>query len=197
MRWYLTHAIALLLGFGAGLISPRLRAWCRVAGVVPPPLDSDEYTRRLERNDQLYHDAMTKFDKLVPWVSGGALVVSLQFATPLARVAASSTTWILIVGWSALVLALLCSISSQYFSTRIQVATRTHLQLQQTPPAAGADDSKWRKDIRRAQCWVSIWGCATKGCNDVVIYLLLVGFLALGIWFALAIHAIPFAEPRI
>ena len=159
---------------------------------VPPPLDPDEYERRLERNRQGYLDAMSQYDKLVPWASAGALVVSLTFVSSFAPVAEPWTKWILGAAWLSLVGALLGSILSQYSSTRIKVWGRRYIEARQNPPdnPDRADIfEEWSREAIELDQMRRRHGRNTKLLNFLAGALLSTGLLLMG---AFAIVAIPF-----
>lgn len=198
MRPYLDLVIAFMIGLGVGLAWSRFRT--RTARpsnettAVLPPLDQAEYEKRLEYIDRRYHEAMAQYDKLIPWAAGGGLVVSLTFVSSFARVAPSWTKWILGGAWAALVAALLCSILSQYASTRIQVWAKSHLKSRQNPPdqtAGEATIEEWRRSTIAFEQRSARNGNRTKLLNVLSGILLVVGLIALGLF---AILLVPFGQ---
>jgi hypothetical protein len=163
-------------------------------GEVPPPLEPDEYEAMFERNRQGYLDAMSQYDKLVPWASGGALVVSLTFIRSFAPVAQPWTKWILGAAWLALVGALLSSILSQYSSTRIKVWGRRYLEARQNPPGRrkkGVEFEKWKNEAIGFDRLRRRHGRNTKLLNVLAGILLSAGLLLLGVF---ALVAVPFGS---
>ncbi len=197
MRPYLVVLSALVLGFIGGMLFNRLRSRRPIDdddGQIEPPLGQAEYEKRLEYNDRRYHEAMAQYDKLVPWAAGGGLVASLTLIGSFARVAAPWTKLILGLAWLALVCALLCSILSQYFSTRIQVWAKSALKSRQHPPTAEAEPSvheEWRRKTRDYQRRSESSGHITKRLNVWAALLLVAGLLALGVF---SIVAVPFGR---
>jgi hypothetical protein len=196
---FLVFLVGLLAGFGAGVGSVRLRSRTRATrpedgGTIPPPLDQAEYDKRLKYSDRRYHDAMAQYDKLVPWAAGGGLVVSLTFVASFAGVAPAWTRFILAVAWVALVGALLCSILSQYSSTRIQVWGKSYLKSRQNPPPSTADAAavnQWRSKALDFERRSNRSGHRTKLLNVWAAVLLVAGLVALGTF---AIVAAPFGK---
>ncbi len=196
MGSWLTLVLALLVGFAAGLAfsRPRRTRGTEDPGTVPPPVEEAEYERRLEYIDRRYQEAMAQYDKLVPWAAGGGLVVSLTFVASFASVAPSWTKAILALAWAALVFALLCSILSQYSSTRIQVWAKSYLNSRQNPPGDAAEVTvleDWRRktlDFERRSNRSGHW---TKLLNVCAAVFLVAGLVALGCF---AILAVPFVK---
>ena len=81
---------------------------------IGSPLNEDEYEKKLEKIDEKYEAAMAQYDRLVPWVSGGALVLSLSFVENFSILAPPWSKYILGGAWLLLVGSLLSSIYSQY-----------------------------------------------------------------------------------
>lgn len=187
------------LGFGLGVLAMVIRNKLSVEDAdqmddVPSPLDAAEYADWLEGNRVRYRDAMAQYDKLIPWASGGALVVSLSFVSSLAAVAPSWSKWILGFAWLLLVGSLLSSILSQYSSTRIQVWAKIYMNLRQTPPEAepGSEDyDKWRNETLEFERKSRRSGRNTKALNVLGGILLVAGLLTLGVF---GIAAVPFGS---
>ena len=84
----MTTVIPVVVAFGLGVLLAR-RIWRFVPPpqdetvALPGPLPPEEYQRRRQRNNDGYLDSMSKYDKLVPWASGGALVLSATFLSTL------------------------------------------------------------------------------------------------------------------
>lgn len=199
MTLLLAFLVGCVAGFAAALVLSHLHRHTRDTrpedgGTIPPPLDQAEYDKRLEYNDRRYHEAMAQYDKLVPWAAGGGLVVSLTFVASFAGVAPAWTKVILAVAWLALGGAVLCSILSQYSSTRIQVWTKCYLKSRQNPPADTADAAvvnNWRAKTLEFERRSNTSGHRTKLLNVWAGVLLVAGFVALG---SFAIVAVPFGK---
>lgn len=201
MGSYLTLGIVFLVGLTAGLAlrlrrerSRRPERASESGGTILPPLEQPEYEKRLEYIDHRYHDAMAQYDKLVPWAAGGGLVVSLTFVGSFAPVAPPWTKLILALAWAALVAALVCSILSQYSSTRIQVWAKSHLKSRQNPPPSTADATvreAWRQKTLEAERRAGTSGHRTKLLNVWAGVLLVAGLVALGCF---ALLAVPFGK---
>ena len=193
----LINLAALALGFGLGVSVMVIRNRLRATDIdqlteVPPPLDAADYAKWLEGNRERYLDAMGQYDKLVPWASGGALVISLSFVSSLAPLAPPWSKWILGFAWLSLVGALLGSILSQYSSTRIQVWAKRYMKSRQHPPENDGNDGdldKWRNQTLEFERSSRRSGRNTKRLNVLAGILLVVGLLLLGVF---GIAAVPF-----
>ena len=189
--------IAFALGYATALVVDKFKSRSATvepepSGHIPLPLKREEYDRWLAGNDKRYHDAMAQYDRLVPWASGGALVISLSFVTAFSEVAPPSTKWFLAFAWLALAGALLSSILSQYASTRIQVWAKRYMESRQNPPKKGADATlilDWKRKALEFERRVRVSARATKVLNVLAGALLVIGLLALG---AFATLAVPF-----
>src|SRR5688572_1232928 len=126
---------ALALGFAVGwLARTRLRGASAPRRVTP--FDPDEYLQQLDRLSAAYSDGIKEYDRLVTWVSGGALAASVTFLEKFGRAAAIDIAgWKLIVGWGLLGAALFASLYSQYCSSRIYSWRLRELRHLQIPPA--------------------------------------------------------------
>jgi hypothetical protein len=159
---------------------------------IPGPLPKKEYLEKLEASKQGYLDAMSKYDRLVPWAAGGALVVSLSFVSAFAASAPAWSKWILSAAWLSLVASLMCSIYSQYSSTRIKVAAQDFLTAVQTPPKKRANPKQfeeWQHRARTFQRKARHRARNTRLLNEFGGIMLLFGLICLG---AFAIIAVPF-----
>jgi len=83
---------------------------------IPPRLPARQLATKIEASRKGYAEAMAQYDRLIPWASAGALVISFTFVSDFADVAPTWTKWMLAVAWLALAGALVCSIFSQYAS---------------------------------------------------------------------------------
>jgi len=188
---------AFLLGFGLGILVMVAREHLRSdedepVTKIPPPLDDDKYERTLARIEKGYLEAMSQYDRLVPWASGGALVVSMSFAGSFAPLAPPWTKQILAAAWVLLACSLSSSILSQYASTRIKVWSEKYVRSRQQPPDPEADKGgydQWRRKTlgydRRKQRNQKL----TKLLNILSGLLLVLGLITLG---GFAIYAVPF-----
>jgi len=193
----LINLAALALGFGLGLLAMVIRGRLPATDVdqsteVPAPLNAAAYAEWLEGNRKRYLNAMGLYDKLVPWASGGALVISLSFVSSLAPLAPPWSKWVLGAAWLSLVGALLSSIRSQYSSTRIQVWSASYMaELQHPPETTGNDEAldKWRNETLEFKRRTHRSAQNTKLLNELAGILLAVGLLLLGVF---GIAAVPF-----
>ena len=189
-----------LLGVLVGLIAGRA-VWrqptVRVQSPkpLPAPLPDDEYRQRSERSREAYLQSMEKYDKLVPWASGGAMVLSITFLNSLAGRALTSTSWLLACAWVSLIVSFLSSIVSQYTSSRIHSWQRAFLRTLQKPPgpAATADERLvWEREARRYERLVQRNGTFTQCLNVAAGVLLTLGLALLAVFTYLNA---PFGKP--
>ena len=88
--------IAAVFGFVAGWYVRGLRpAPSAFAPRLTEPWDPLEHARRRDRLDRGYTDSMNQYDKLVPWASGGALVLSVTFIEKFGQNANPNSGWLL------------------------------------------------------------------------------------------------------
>ena len=141
------------------------------------PYDHDEYLRRLDRLDRAYTDSIKEYDRLVTWISGGALGVSVTFAERLGPQVRDGTEWLLAAGWITLGGALLTSLWSQYASSRVHSWRRRELDHLQTEivnrPVA------WEQEARRLNLVSRLYGRTTKWLTFASGVLLVGGFMLL------------------
>lgn len=199
MRTAITFMIGVIAGLAIAYVYGRVRSredsiddnWVQR---IEPPLNQEEFERKVEATQRRYHDAMDKYDKLVPWAAGGGLVVSLGFVPSIAQTAPEWTRFILGGAWAALVGSLLCSILSQYTSTRIQVWYKQMLEEEQSPPDESAsefDKEAWRNTVIGHKKRLNKNGRYTKRLNVSAGALLVAGLVALGVF---AVLAAPFGS---
>jgi hypothetical protein len=115
-------------GFLAGYLVTRRkqRALPKATGLlVPPTLPPEEYQKDRTFYIDMYKTSMQQYDKLVPWVAGGGLVVSVPLLREINSIGGSRVA--LAVGWLALLLAVACSVTGHYMSTRIYSSERAAL----------------------------------------------------------------------
>jgi hypothetical protein len=152
---------------------------------LPAPLPDDEYRQRSERSREAYRQSMEKYDKLVPWASGGAMVLSITFLNSLAGRAHPSTSWLLGCAWASLIASFLSSFASQYTSSRIHSWRGAFLQALQEPPVQAAtndDRLVWEKEVRRYECLVQRNGMFTQCLNVGAGALLTLGLAFLAVF---------------
>ena len=168
--------IAAFLGFVAGWYVRGLRP---AHSVSTPrrtePWDPHEHARRRDRLDRGYTDSMNQYDKLVPWASGGALVLSVTFIEKFGQNASPNTGWLLGTSWVLLGLSLLSSLLSQYASTRMYSWRLRELEHVQQPLESRAES--WAGEARRFDRLAGLWGTATKWLTFLSGVVLLVGGL--------------------
>ena len=124
------------------------------------PLDHDDYLKQRDALGLSYKESIREYDRLVTWLSAGALGLSITFPEKFGQGADSGTRWLLGAGWTALALAFGSSLWSQYCSSRLhswKLRELRHLQL----PAA--DRSKtWANEAVRLDAVAGRYGTATK-----------------------------------
>lgn len=183
----MTTVIPVVVAFGLGVLLAR-RIWRFVPPpqdetvALPGPLPPEEYQRRRQRNNDGYLDSMSKYDKLVPWASGGALVLSATFLSTLVGGASESTKWFLAGSWGSLLVSLLSSLGSQYASTRIYSWRNRYLEVLQKPlePSAKPNVKEdWEKQARYYDWLASRNGRRTRRLNECAGLSLVLGLLLL------------------
>ena len=78
---------------------------------IPPKLEPGEYERLRQAYRRAYRERMRDYDRLIPWASGGALLLSMNFVNQIAPSPVEGRGWIL-AGW----ILLLVSIASTVLS---------------------------------------------------------------------------------
>src|SRR5437667_11350946 len=73
---------------------------------LPTPLAPEVYAKRRVELVDMYRYGQQQYDRLVPWGSGGALLVSITLLEKLIQVPAPGSMPILAVGWGWLFAAL-------------------------------------------------------------------------------------------
>jgi hypothetical protein len=151
---------------------------------LPAPLPEDEYRQRTERSREAYLQSMEKYDKLVPWASGGAMVLSITFLNSLAGRALITTSWILACAWASLILSFLSSIGSQYTSSRIHSWQGALLRTLQKPPdpAGTVERRVWEEEARRYERRFQRNGAFTQYLNVAAGVLLTLGLALLAVF---------------
>jgi hypothetical protein len=156
------------------------------------PLDRAEYLQRRKEYAAQYQDAISNYDKLVPWGAGGALFLSITFLEKIAAHPLPSTRWLLLSAWGFLLVALATSLWSHYTSSRIYVWKMNLLDNRQRVNKSNNEDwTRERAGLRKRVRW---WGRLTAFLNPVAGWALVIGVTLLaGFAFANA----PFTgEPR-
>jgi hypothetical protein len=181
--------IALLAaGFVAGWWA---RIWWLSALPAPrraEPLGHDEYLARRERLDRAYTDSIREYDRLVTWVSGGALLVSITFVEKLAPHPIPATAWLLGLSWALLAGALLLSLISQYASSRVHSWRMGELDHLQKPLAERP--ANWSAEAGRLSRGARVWALATKWTTALSGLVLVAGMVALS---RFAFQNVPFS----
>lgn len=153
---------AFALGLITGLLIPRLRANLRArfsedsSGLDPirGPLPDKKAEEAMKGLREGYLEEMAKFDRLVPWAAGGALLLSMTLVSDFSIGAPAKSALLIILAWILLVLALTLSIFGTYKATRIKVYAMEHLKALQNPPGSGAspaEGDKWKSKTREYQ----------------------------------------------
>jgi hypothetical protein len=131
----------------------------------------------VDRLDRAYTESIKEYDRLVTWISGGMLGLSVTFAERLGPRTQEGSTALLAWGWIVLGGALLMSLWSQYASSRVQSWRRReldYLQVEEAKRPAG-----WREEAGRLDVIAGIYGKATKYLTFVSGLLLVGGFMLL------------------
>ncbi len=158
----------------------------------PKPLERPQYLERRKVAAEAYTESIGRYDHLVPWGAGGALLASITFLEKIAPHPQAFTRWMLFGSWTGLVLALAASTASHYTSSRIfswRVNLLDHRQRVDKSP----DSAEWRKQWERLNKRVKWWGKVTAILNVVAGIALVAGASLLA---AFAYNNAPFApEP--
>lgn len=159
----------------------------------PPPvrnLDRQEYERRRGDLAKQYGESIGRYDQLVPWGAGGALLASITFLEKIAPHPQALTRWMLLASWAALGLALAASTASHYASSRIfswRVNQLDHRWQQEHAP----DNDEWSKKWFRISRRVRRWGRITAVLNPIAGLSLVAGVALLALF---AYRNAPFAQ---
>src|SRR5437868_6260127 len=97
-----TLVVGLVLGWFA-------RTFMRVGRSATPrrvePMEQAIYLAQREELRRSYTSSMNEYDRLVTWISGGALGLSVTFIERFAPKTRADTAWMLMWGWSLLAAA--------------------------------------------------------------------------------------------
>ena len=168
---------ALIVG-GVAWYGRRLDT-ARAREIAPTRLGPDEYRRKIYGAHQHYLESMKQYDRLVPWLSGGALVASIAIVERASLIPSGPVTRVLLgLSWTALLLALASSIWGAYFSTRIHTSSEALLRLEQKENLSDSDRVEYAKR-ERSKRWAGWW---TKFCNVFSGAAVVVGVALLGIY---------------
>ena len=194
----LAPAFWFALGVAAGvtlmIARQRLAGPHRDAGpaTIPPPLSPREFKSTIQKVQEGYLASMREYDRLIPWASAGALVLSMSFVGSFASVAPPSTKWILALAWILLTCALLSPIMAHYLSTRIKVWSESYVRARQEPPDAKKNKTayaEWRTTTLQLDARKRLYQNWTRRLNILSAVFLITGLFTLG---AFAVLAVPF-----
>lgn len=144
------------------------------------PLEHDEYLKRRGGLVDGYNTSMKEYDRLVTWISAGALALSVTFAEKVGLQTSPRYFWLLGCGWALLGVTLLTSLISQYTSTRIHTWKIRELEhLQATVEERAEDWSSVALALERKARFYADW---TKRLNVVVAPLLVGGLMSLAVF---------------
>ena len=173
--------LGFILGLIFGLVWPRVWKWIKRKEEtihLPPKVKHEAYLIKRDELRQSYQAEMREFDKLIPWVSGGGLFVSV---TLIERFAPEPTyPSLLIAGVSFLVACLVTSVSSHYSSSReFSYAGWVWRYVQEDieADAKGLEESDAINAMKRSL----FFGKFTKRLNELTLF-----FLSLGLVFIVA-----------
>ncbi len=154
------------------------------------PLDRAVYLERRKELETRYRESIGRYDQLVPWGAGGALLASIAFLEKIAPHPQPFTRWMLLASWAALVIALGASTASHYTSSRIfswRVNMLDHRQRADRTP----DQDEWRGQWDRLNRRVKRWGRVTAVLNPLAGLALVAGAMLLA---AFAFYNAPFTQ---
>lgn len=125
-----------------------------------PPRSEHDYYRIRRVRAAAYTASINEYNRLVTWISGGALGLSITFVEKLSPQIRPGSAWMLISGWALLGVALLTSLFSHYASSRVHSMKLRELDHFQTPPdqRRGA----WSAEAKRFDWWAASYGRATN-----------------------------------
>src|SRR5258708_3321958 len=106
----------------------------------PTPMDPKAYDERWDYVVASYQHGQDQYDRLIPWGSGGALLLSVGLLENLIKHPLAGTLWTLAVGWAGLFAALASSVCGHWFSARMYEADKKALDLAQR--GALSDDER-------------------------------------------------------
>ncbi len=174
--------VGILAGFGIARRRYRRNLAPANAPAIPAKLSPEQFQADRAFNIDMYKTGMQQFDKLVTWVAGGGLVVSV----PLLREIKTLGGWpfALAIGWLLLLIALACMVAGHFMSTRIYSEERAALDKVHHADATGEIVQQGAKHHRNA----IRSGTATKVLNYVSLVAVLGGLVMLGLF---AVSLIP------
>jgi len=135
----------------------------------PKAMDPKAYDERWNFVVASYQHGQDQYDRLIPWGSGGALLLSVGLLENLIKHPLPGTTWALAGGWAGLFAALASSVCGHWFSARMYEADKNAMDLAQK--GSLSDDEKvehWR--LTRTTATMDRW---TRALN----WISLIGFL--------------------
>ena len=135
----------------------------------PAPMAENEYVEHRKNVIRSYKHGQQQFDRLIPWGSGGALLLSVGVLERLIRHPLPGTTVILAAGWAALFIALATAIFGHQCSTRAYESELNAIDLAQKGQLN--DDERGRHlRLTRTTSTMDSW---TRVCN----WTSMIGFL--------------------
>ncbi len=143
---------------------------------LPTPLPPEAYAKRRVELVDMYKYGQQQYDRLIPWGSGGALLISITLLEKSIRAPVPGTMPILAMGWGLLFAALAAAIVGHYTSARSYEAGWDALDIAQLTPEDRVGHARQEKRAWRMNG-------ATKLLNFIAGLGLLAG-VALVIWFA-------------
>ncbi|SRR6266702_2920150 len=156
------------------------------------PLDRPEYLERRKVWEERYRESIGRYDQLVPWGAGGALLASVTFLEKIAPHPQAFTRWMLFASWATMLLALAASTASHYTSSRLfscRVRLLDHRQKSEHAP----DEAEWRREWEQLNRRVRWWGRVTAILNPLAGLALVAGAALLA---AFAFYNAPFTSER-
>ena len=144
--------------------------------LVPPKVSPEQYQKDRTFYIEMYKTSIQQYDKLVPWVAGGALVVSVPLLRDINTIGGSR--FALAVGWLLLLVAVASAVTGHFMSSRIYSSERAALD---NVNRADANDemmiqaAKFHAQAKRS-------GMATAVLNGVSLVAVVGGLILLGVF---------------
>jgi len=124
------------------------------------PRNEHEYYRIRRVRAAAYAASINEYNRLVTWISGGALGLSITFVEKLSPQIRPGSAWMLITGWAFLGVALLTSLFSHYAGSRVHSWRLRELDHFQTP--ADQRNEAWLAEAARFGRLAGYYGRTTK-----------------------------------
>jgi hypothetical protein len=163
---------------GLVLVQRRRRKPAAAVATVRKKRPRDEYLKIREAVERRYLDTMASYDKLIPWASGGALLLSITVSDAAVRCPYVLARWVLGLSWLVLGVSLLCSIVSHFTSAKAFLA-RIRLLDHEQIESGEADQTEWQVRCGALDADRNRWDRTTRVLNPLSGGLLAAGLMLL------------------